>query len=101
MTELLPCPFCGGEDLETDHIRTYDVDHPDVYEVHCVECGGRGGEGWTEAEAIAAWNTRAAVTCSECLYCASPNDTLWCAKFGAYRPSEDGFCAWGERRGKE
>ena len=57
--ELLPCPFCGGEDLEIDHAPTYDVRHPDVYEVHCVECGGRGGEGWTEAEAIAAWNTRA------------------------------------------
>lgn len=59
MTELKPCPFCGGEDLEIDHAPTYDVRHPDVYEVHCVECGGRGGEGWTEAEAIAAWNTRA------------------------------------------
>lgn len=59
MSELKPCPFCGGEDLEIDHAPTYDVRHPDVYEVHCVECGGRGGEGWTEAEAIAAWNTRA------------------------------------------
>ena len=38
------------------------------------------------------------VTCSECLYCAEPKDTLWCAKFGAYKPSADGFCAWGERR---
>ena len=38
------------------------------------------------------------VTCSECLYCAAPAESLWCAKFGAYRPSADGFCAWGERR---
>ena len=38
------------------------------------------------------------VTCSECLYCAAPKSTLWCAKFGAYKPSADGFCAWGERR---
>lgn len=65
MTELLPCPFCGGEDLEIDHAQTYDVYHPDVYEVHCVECGGRGGEGWTEAESIEAWNTRAERTCHD------------------------------------
>ena len=38
------------------------------------------------------------VTCDECLYCAEPKGTLWCAKFGAYKPSADGFCAWGERR---
>lgn len=63
MTDLKLCPFCGGEDLEIDHAPTYDVHHPDCYEVHCVECGGRGGEGWTEAEAIAAWNSRAERTC--------------------------------------
>ena len=59
MSELKPCPFCGGEDLEIDHAPTYDVHHSDVYELHCPDCGGRGGEEWTEAEAIAAWNTRA------------------------------------------
>ena len=65
MSELLPCPFCGGEDVEIDHASTYDVHHPDVYEVHCPDCGGRSGEGWTEDEAIAAWNTRAERTCHE------------------------------------
>ena len=63
MTDLKPCPFCGGEDLEIDHAPTYDVYHPDVYEVHCVECGGRGGEDWTKAEAIEAWNTRVKPPC--------------------------------------
>lgn len=67
MNELKPCPFCGDEDLEIDHAPTYDVHHPDVYEVHCVECGGRGGEGWTEAEAIAAWNTRAEMSYEDTL----------------------------------
>lgn len=75
MSALLPCPFCGGEDLEIDHAPTYDVHHPDVYEVHCVECSGGGGEGWTEHEAISAWNTRAERTC-ECVaeYAKSPID---------------------------
>lgn len=65
MTDLLPCPFCGGTDIELSHYPTYDVAHPDVYEILCPDCGGRGGEGWTEAEAIAAWNTRAERTCRE------------------------------------
>lgn len=59
MNELKPCPFCGEEsDLEIDHFLTYSKLHPDLYEVHCVICGGCGGGGWTTEEAIEAWNTR-------------------------------------------
>jgi len=59
MSELLPCPFCGGEDLEIDHAPTYIPERPDVYNVHCCECGANGSEEWTEKIAVAAWNTRA------------------------------------------
>ncbi len=47
--ELKPCPFCGGE--------------PEVapWEVHCTQCSAHLVEA-TTAEAIAAWNTRAAIT---------------------------------------
>jgi len=58
MTELLPCPFCGGK-AHTLSQAPKGVD----YAVGCSDddCLGFVGLGWiynTEAEAIAAWNTR-------------------------------------------
>lgn len=64
MSELKPCPFCGGE-ANTLH-RPHVIDWR--YSVGCNddECRGFIGLSWlykTEAEAIAAWNTRAERTC--------------------------------------
>lgn len=64
MTELLPCPFCGGE------ARIHASHHGDTH-YYQVECGNEYDCGaWpavrvchTEAEAIAAWNTRHERTC--------------------------------------
>lgn len=55
MTELLPCPFCGGE---------AEIRGDSVLFVQCAKCGTRYGDRYhaTEAEAIAAWNTRATTT---------------------------------------
>ena len=50
---LLPCPFCGGEALY--------ISRPKSAEVHCLPCTASVSEA-TKAEAIAAWNTRAATT---------------------------------------
>lgn len=50
-SELLPCPFCGGE---------AEVFAGALYEVQCRNCYRAGT--WlcdTEAKAIKAWNTRA------------------------------------------
>ena len=62
VSELLPCPFCGGN-AECDEVFCYP---------ECDQCGavipdGYGYEGEnlgfpTRSEAIAAWNTRAAPT---------------------------------------
>ena len=59
--ELKPCPFCGGEaGTGTQH----DPDGDFAF-VNCTECMASTnvllGQQWrfTEAEAIAAWNTRA------------------------------------------
>ena len=53
MSELLPCPFCGGE------AHTYRT----IAQRYCAICNepfcANVGPFDTEAEAIAAWNTRA------------------------------------------
>lgn len=50
MTELLPCPFCGGEAEVNENSF--------IWVAQCQTCGGSTGLLDTEAEAIAAWNTR-------------------------------------------
>ena len=61
--ELKPCPFCGGKGV------LVRIDHK--YYVTCDTCTCRTASGYigfryygdAEAEAIAAWNTRAERTC--------------------------------------
>lgn len=53
MSELLPCPFCGGE----AHITNFEV-FGGVRYVICEDCGARMQKP-TEQEAVTAWNTRA------------------------------------------
>ena len=50
-TELLPCPFCGGN----ARLTTWT---PTAASISCIMCGAHFNT-YTEAEAIAAWNTRA------------------------------------------
>lgn len=62
MTELLPCPFCGGE---AELHASYDMDTNEVdgWFAWCnndrCECKPETNEHFTEAEAIAVWNARA------------------------------------------
>ena len=56
MTELLPCPFCGGEAQTLRNGSWWCVACRTPF---CCDVGKFD----TEAEAIAAWNTRAERTC--------------------------------------
>lgn len=60
--KLRPCPFCGGE-AEISHVRDICRDPQDWYWGKCHSCHISGSHYPTEAEAIAAWNTRAERTC--------------------------------------
>ena len=55
MTELLPCPFCG---IPARRIKNHGSQE---YWGHCRHCFADGPMQPSEAEAIAAWNTRAPV----------------------------------------
>jgi len=59
MTELKPCPFCGG----TDRVRSvayagtsFEPEDP-RWHVGCTACDA-GVDGLTKSESIAIWNTR-------------------------------------------
>ena len=56
MSELLSCPFCGGEAELCIHEAT------GVSWVRCIECEASGGA-TSAKQAIEAWNTRAERTC--------------------------------------
>ena len=85
MTELLPCPFCGGE---AELHPTYDMDTNEVdgWFVWCnndaCECKPETNQHFTEAEAIAAWNSRAERTCRDV---AIEGEWFECSKCGCVK----------------
>lgn len=56
MSELKPCPFCGGE-AEAYNCGPWLRDHFMWY-VKCPGCGSMAPNKPTKAEAVEAWNTR-------------------------------------------
>lgn len=65
MAELMPCPFCGGEAVETMAFRK-DVKNGSTRvsnirgaKVVCKKCLATSGTKETEEKAVEAWNRRA------------------------------------------
>ena len=96
MSELKPCPFCGGEAT-----LRYEPS-PGVYYVHCDTCGsetGNTGLYRKEDKAIDAWNTRnkEAVNCIDCTWFRNTSDHCgYCNYFDRELGDDyDGGCLWG------
>lgn len=67
-TILLPCPFCGDEYAQVRYMggKWHEPSAFDSgYRGECCGCGAITAACDTEAEAIAAWNTRTATTDAE------------------------------------
>lgn len=68
MTELKPCPFCGGEYAQVRYMGG-KWQEPSAfgsgYRGECCDCGAMTAAYDTEAEAIAAWNSRVERTCRD------------------------------------
>lgn len=65
MSELLPCPFCGGTD-EADKIDVeYEDDTSNLIWWMACDCGARGPVADNIEKARKAWNKRAPPSTSE------------------------------------
>lgn len=53
-SELLPCPFCGGDNVGIWHFQLF----AHSFEVRCYDCHFGLEQRSTREEAISAWNTR-------------------------------------------
>lgn len=72
--KLLPCPFCGGTDVNLrQHLAT------NMSWVSCGECGleAPSETGWTDDHAIEYWNTRAPSSQPRAVGPNTAPDTLW------------------------
>ena len=97
MSELKPCPFCGGE----AHTYRNNLWHVGCEHAHngCVTMSAFV----TEAEAVEAWNTRAEIVrCRDCKFYQPKEGVMLSCKFEYHGFTQwklaepDGFCAWGE-----
>lgn len=70
MTELKPCPFCGGGDTELRPLRVWTGKQNKITSIELMHwCLNQNGvltvkfKAKTEEELIHTWNTRAATSC--------------------------------------
>lgn len=91
MSELLPCPFCGGEAkiTETEHAWYMNIEHePTCF--YAIEIDDE----WMKAKAIEAWNTRATLGSGICqiIPIASGSDMGRCSACGKIADVASNYC---------
>lgn len=101
MSDLLHCPFCGGQ-AEIHSTHDIDTGEIDGWFVWCnnstCECAPETNDHFTEAEAITAWNARAERTCrmeySGGVHEFLSLDTWTCSECGCemYDATEPNYC---------
>ena len=87
MSELLSCPFCGGDDVNMGVRPHFREGKGNGWTVLCADCGGSIGyierpdghfyaEYDTKSEAIVAWNSRAAMEYEGWFYLPKPKEGI-------------------------
>ncbi|MEK2484111.1 Lar family restriction alleviation protein [Providencia stuartii] len=59
--KLLPCPFCGNDEVELNHSNW---DGEDMFVIHCDCCGAKQPEDYLDA-AVRIWNQREVLPTTE------------------------------------
>lgn len=58
-TEILPCPFCGGNDIRfTNHGRLVRYRQEDVWSTCCYQCGATFPNRYQKQLLVDCWNRR-------------------------------------------
>ena len=81
--KLLPCPFCGGNDIQTDEMESFWDKNETSWRVLCIDCIAETA-GDTKEQAIAAWNRRSDAVPVVCGEWVEHEDEMECPQCGYF-----------------
>ena len=92
---MLPCPFCGSENIVISVISNWGL-----WRGWCQECLGKSDERSSQADAIRKWNTRPAPPVGRCGDCKYYTAMSHCQvhSLGPDQYDPDDFCSYFEPR---
>lgn len=94
---VLPCPFCGSQNIVTSNWG--------MFRTWCQDCRGKSDDQLTQIDAIREWNTRPAPPVGRCGECEHWADWGACGRpengWDAPKMNADDFCSRFEPKGDE